>query len=171
MDLNFTTEEEAFRVEVREWIDENLPEVFQGGRGSGTRADRDLWYKRLGEKGWLCHSWPKEAGGPGWSLAKQYIYKAEASRRGAPGGDMGVTMIGPLLIEYGTPEQKARYLPKITSAEEMWCQGYSEPNAGSDLANLSLRATRDGDDYVLNGQKTWTSSAHDSDMIFILTRT
>lgn len=171
MDLDFTTEEETFRGEIREWIEENLPPVFAGGRGSGTVEDRKDWYKRLASKGWLCHSWPKEAGGPGWSLAQQYIFKSEASRRGAPAGDMGVTMIGPLLIEYGTPEQKDRYLPKITAAEEFWCQGYSEPNAGSDLANLALKATLDGHHYVLNGQKTWTSGAQDADMIFILTRT
>ncbi|HIA47030.1 MAG TPA: pimeloyl-CoA dehydrogenase large subunit [Candidatus Hydrogenedentes bacterium] len=171
MDLNFTVEEEEFREEVREWIGENVPKVFKLGRGRNTRADRDLWYGRLAEKGWLCHSWPEDAGGPGWSLAKQFIFKDEASKSGAPHGDMGVTMIGPLLIQYGTPEQKERYLPKITAAEEMWCQGYSEPNAGSDLANLALRAVRDGDHYVLDGQKTWTSSASESDMIFILTRT
>jgi alkylation response protein AidB-like acyl-CoA dehydrogenase len=171
MDLNFTVEEEAFREEVHDWIAENVPEVFKLGRGRNTRADRDLWYKRLSEKGWLCHSWPEDAGGPGWSLAKQFIFKDEASRSGAPHGDMGVTMIGPLLIQYGTPEQKERYLPKIRAAEEMWCQGYSEPNAGSDLANLALKAVLDGDHYVLDGQKTWTSTADESDMIFLLTRT
>ena len=170
MDLNFTEEEEAFRAEIREWIDENLPDPFKKGKGA-TRADSDQWYKRLGKKGWLCQSWPKEAGGTGWSLAKQYIFKEEASRVGAPGGDMGVTMIGPLIVEYGTDEQKERFLPKIVEAEEMWCQGYSEPNAGSDLANLALKAVRDGDHYVLNGQKIWTSGAGDADNIFILTRT
>ena len=171
MDLNFTVEEEEFRTEIQGWIEENLPDVFRNSRGSSTRADRVEWYKKLGEKGCLCTSWPEDAGGTGWSLAKQYIFKDEASKRGAPTSDMGVTMIGPLLIEYGTPEQKERYLPKITAAEELWCQGYSEPNAGSDLANLSLKAIRDGDDYILDGQKTWTSGADESDMIFILTRT
>lgn len=165
MDLNFTEEEEAFRVEVREYLKTNLPKSFE------TRDDTDGWYRKLAAKGWLCHSWPKEAGGPGWSFAQQYIYKDEASKLSAPHGDMGVTMIGPLLIQYGTPEQKERYLPKIVNAEEMWCQGYSEPNAGSDLANLALKAERDGDDYILNGQKIWTSGATSSDMIFLLTRT
>jgi alkylation response protein AidB-like acyl-CoA dehydrogenase len=171
MDLNFTEEEEAFRAEVRDWIESNLPDVFKAGDRRAARADRQGWYQKLGAKGWLCHSWPESAGGPGWSLAKQFIYKDEASRAGAPQGDMGITMIGPLLIEFGTPEQKERYLPKITNAEELWCQGYSEPNAGSDLANLQLRAVRDGDDYVLNGQKIWTTLAGESDMIFVLTRT
>ena len=171
MDLKFTPEEEAFRIEIRDWVKVNVPDVFRAGRGRYTRNDRDTWYRRLAEKGWLCHSWPESAGGPGWSLAQQFIFKDEASKLGAPHGDMGVTMIGPLIIQYGTPEQKERYLPKITSAEEMWCQGYSEPNAGSDLANLALRAVRDGDDYILNGQKIWTSYAAESDMIFVLTRT
>ena len=171
MDLNFTAEEEAFRTTVREWIDKNIPDAFRNEKTRGTRETRVTWYKRLAEKGWLCPSWPEDAGGPGWSLAQQYIFREEAGSLGAPGGDMGVTMIGPLIIEYGTEEQKARYLPKITAAEEMWCQGYSEPNSGSDLASLQLRAIRDGDDYVINGQKIWTSGADQSDMIFFLART
>ena len=171
MDLNFTVEEEEFREEVREWIGENVPKVFKLGRGRNTRADRDLWYGRLAEKGWLCHSWPEDAGGPGWSLAKQFIFKDEASKSGAPHGDMGVTMIGPLLIQYGTPEQKERYLPKITAAEEMWCQGYSEPNAGSDLASLACKAEDKGDHWLVNGQKTWTSGADQAQWIGCLVRT
>lgn len=171
MDLNFTREEEAFRDEVRAFIDENLPEIFRTGQGRQTREHRETWYKRLAAKGWLCASWPKEYGGTGWSLAKQYIFKSEASIAGAPPNDMGVTMIGPTLIEFGTDAQKKRYLPKIVAAEELWCQGYSEPNAGSDLAGLQLRAVQDGDHYVVNGQKIWTSYANESDMIFFLART
>lgn len=174
MDLKFSEEDEKFRVMVREWIDENLPDDFKNRSDTGavsSKENRLPWYKALAEKGWLCASWPEDAGGPGWTLAQQSIFAEEASSRGAPGGDMGVTMIGPLLIEYGTDEQKKRYLPKITEASEFWCQGYSEPNAGSDLASLSLRAERDGDDYILNGQKIWTSGANESDMIFILVRT
>ncbi|MCH7959878.1 MAG: acyl-CoA dehydrogenase family protein [Candidatus Hydrogenedentes bacterium] len=172
MDLNFTKEEEDFRGMIREWIDQNLPEIFR--RGEGDRAsveDRKVWSDRLAENGWLCASWPKEHGGPGWSLAQQYIFGKEASDRGAPGKGFGVTMIGPLLIECGNDAQKARYLPKIAANEEVWCQGYSEPNAGSDLASLGLRAVRDGDEYVLNGQKIWTSYADEADMIFLLART
>ncbi len=171
MDLNFTVEEEAFRQEAREWISANLPEVFRSSKTRSNREHRDVWYKRLAERGWLCAAWPKEAGGAGWSLAKQFIFKEEAASQGAPPGDMGVSMVGPMMIEYASEEQKKRFLPKIYRAEEMWCQGYSEPNAGSDLASLQLRAVRDGDDYVLNGQKIWTSYAAESDWIFILART
>lgn len=172
MDLNFTAEEEDFRVMIREWVDTNVPDPFRiGGEGRSTRDVRDTWYKRLAEKGWLCSSWPEEYGGPGWSLAQQYIFHEEVSSFGAPGGDMGVSMIGPMIIEFGSEAQKERFLGPIAAAEEMWCQGYSEPNAGSDLASLALRAELEGDHYVLNGQKIWTSSASDSDMIFILVRT
>lgn len=174
MDLKFSPEEEEFRLTVRKWISENLPEQFKKRADTGavgSRSNRVGWYKKLAEKGWLCQSWPKEYGGPGWSLAQQVIFSEEASAQGAPGPDMGVYMVGPLLIEYGTKEQKERFLPPITRGEELWCQGYSEPNAGSDLANLALRAERDGDDYILNGQKIWTSGANDADWIFILVRT
>lgn len=172
MDLNFTKEEEEFRDMIRDWIDKNIPDVFAAGDGERVpKEERQVWYERLAEKGWLCTSWPKEYGGPGWSLAQQYIFAQEASRRGAPGNGFGVTMIGPLLIECGNDAQKARYLPKIAASEEYWCQGYSEPNAGSDLAGLGLRAVRDGDEYVLNGQKIWTSYANEADMIFLLART
>ena len=104
MDLNFTIEEEAFRVEVHDWLQENVPDTFTKGRGNSTRADRDEWYKRLASRGWLCHSWSKDAGGPGWTLAQQFIFKDEVSNVSTPHGDMGVTMIEPLLIEYGTSE-------------------------------------------------------------------
>lgn len=174
MDLKFSKEDEEFRLMAREWISENLPEYFKNNSDPGavsSRSRRLPWYKKLAEKGWLCASWPKEAGGPGWTLAQQAIFQEEASNQGAPGPDMGVYMVGPMLIEYGNEEQKKRYLPKIAAAEEFWCQGYSEPNAGSDLANLALRAERDGDDYILNGQKIWTSGANEADQIFILART
>jgi len=171
MDLNFTTEEEEFRLMAREWIDQNLPDAFRHGQTRSIRAERDTWYKRLAEKGWLCQSWPEEYGGTGWNLAKQFIFSDEASMQGAPPNNMGVTMIGPMLIEMGTQAQKDRYLPTITAAEEMWCQGYSEPNAGSDLASLALSARLEDDHYILNGQKIWTSYADESDIIFILVRT
>jgi alkylation response protein AidB-like acyl-CoA dehydrogenase len=174
MDLKYSPEEEEFRLIARQWISENLPEEFRNRQDTGavgSRKNRVSWYKRLAEKGWLCQAWPKEHGGTGWSLAQQVIFSEEASAQGAPGPDMGVYMVGPLLIEYGTPEQKQRFLPPITRAEEIWCQGYSEPNAGSDLANLALRADRDGDEYILNGQKIWTSGANEADWIFVLVRT
>lgn len=171
MDLNFTAEEEEFRVSVREWIRANLPDYYRQNRSRGTRAERVEWYTRLADQGWLCVSWPEAYGGTGWSLAKQYIFKREASLQGAPGFDMGVTMIGPTIIDMGTEDQQKRYLPKIAAAEELWCQGYSEPNAGSDLASLALKCLRDGDHYVLNGQKIWTSYADQSDMIYLLART
>ena len=174
MDLKYSQEEETFRREIRQWIAGNLPEKFKQTADTGaisSRGARLPWYRKLAEKGWLCANWPREHGGPGWSLAQQVIFQEEAGAMGAPGPDMGVYMVGPLIIEYGNEEQKKKYLPKIAAAEMFWCQGYSEPNAGSDLANLALRAERDGDDYVLNGQKIWTSGANEADMIFLLART
>lgn len=174
MDLKFSKEDEDFRLMAREWITKNLPAYFRDNSDPGavsSRRKRLPWYEKLAEKGWLCASWPKAAGGPGWTLAQQAIFAEEASNQGAPGPDMGVYMVGPMLIEYGNEEQKKRFLPPIAAAKEFWCQGYSEPNAGSDLANLALRAERDGDDYVLNGQKIWTSGANEADWIFILART
>jgi alkylation response protein AidB-like acyl-CoA dehydrogenase len=167
MDLNFTQEEEDFRATVRSWLKENTPD--RTGM-TDVEASRK-WLKVLAAKGWLCASWPEEHGGPGWTLAQQYIFKEEKKALGVPDGGHGVTMIGPLIIDYGTEEQKKRFLPPIAAAEIVWCQGYSEPNAGSDLANLALRAELDGDTYVLNGQKTWTSGAMGSDWIFVLVRT
>ncbi len=174
MDLKYSPEDEQFRLMVREWIDKNLPAEFRTDADSGvltSRKSRMGWYSKLVEKGWLCASWPKKFGGPGWTLSQQVIFSEETSAAGAPGPDMGVYMLGPLVIEFGTDEQRKRFLPPITRAEESWCQGYSEPNAGSDLANLALKAARDGDDYVLNGQKIWTSGANEADWIFILVRT
>lgn len=174
MDLKHSPEDEEFRRMVRTWIEENLPADFRTQSDSGVLSSREKrlpWYRKLAEKGWLCASWPKKHGGPGWTLAQQMIFAEEASAMGAPGPDMGVYMLGPLVIEYGSDEQKARLLPPIASAEEFWCQGYSEPDAGSDLANLGLRAELDGDHYVVNGRKIWTSGANEADWIFLLTRT
>jgi len=172
MDLNFTREEEDFRLQVRSWIDANLPAVFRttaGGRAS--KELRNEYYSKLAAKNWLCPSWPKEYYGPGWSLAEQYIFNKESTAAGAPNLGFGPTMIGPLILECGTAEQRKRYLPPIADATEWWCQGFSEPNAGSDLANLALSAVPDSDDYILNGQKIWTSAAHEADWIFVLGRT
>ncbi len=167
MDLNFTQEEEDFRTMVRSWLKDNEPDRTGVAEPEASR----MWLKVLADKGWLCPSWPEEHGGPGWTLAQQYIFKQEKTAMGIPEAGGGVTMIGPLIIDHGTEEQKKRFLPPITSLEATWCQGYSEPNAGSDLANLALRAELDGDAYVLNGQKTWTSGAMTSNWIFLLART
>lgn len=174
MDLNFSPEDEQFRLMAREWIQANLPDHFKTDADSGvltSRSTRIEWYEKLAAKGWLCSGWPKQWGGPGWTMARQVIWGEETSSAGAPGPDMGVYMLGPLVIEYGTDEQRKRYLPPIAQAKEFWCQGYSEPNAGSDLANLALKAERDGDDFILNGQKIWTSGANEAEHIFILART
>ncbi len=172
MDLKFTPAEEEFRLMVREWISDNLPKGIKESKGMrASIEDRHAWYKLLATKGWHCMSWPKEYGGTGWSLAQQYIFSEEAGKMGAPGLSFGVTMIGPLIIECGDDWHKERFLPPIASAEEIWCQGYSEPNAGSDLASLALKAEKHGDEYVLNGQKIWTSYANEASWIFLLGRT
>ena len=180
MDLRFTPEEEAFRKEVRAYLDDLLHGEFAGIRGRGGPGDehsffdeRLAWERRLGADGWTCVGWPAEVGGRGLPLNQQVIYYEEYARAGGPGrlGHIGEGLIGPTLIHFGSPELQARFLPKIRLGEELWCQGYSEPNAGSDLANLSTRADLDGDEWVLNGQKVWTSLAQWSDWCFVLART
>ncbi|MFN8040593.1 MAG: acyl-CoA dehydrogenase family protein [Acidimicrobiales bacterium] len=180
MDLRFTPEEEAFRKEVRAYLDDLLHGEFAGIRGRGGPGDehsffdeRLAWERRLGADGWTCVGWPAEVGGRGLPLNQQVIYYEEYARAGGPGrlGHIGEGLIGPTLIHFGSPEQQERFLPRIRLGEELWCQGYSEPNAGSDLANLSTRADLDGDEWVLNGQKVWTSLAQWSDWCFVLART
>ena len=175
MDFKDTTEEAAFRSEVRSFIKANLPSGL-GGLGEEEELSRGdaikEWRKRLAGQGWIAPHWPKEYGGAGMSPTEQFIFNEEMANSRAPAvGGMGVQMIGPTLILYGTDEQKAEHLPKITSGEVQWCQGYSEPGSGSDLASLQTRAVRDGDDYVINGQKIWSSGAHRADWMFMLTRT
>lgn len=179
MDLNYTPEEEAFRRQVRNWLDENIP--TSGLRGFDRNADRDkstlekmkIWQRRVHQAGYLALSWPKEYGGQAMDPVRQSIVNEEMVRTRAPAliGAMGISMVGPTLITWGDDEQKARYLPKILTAEEIWCQGYSEPGAGSDLASLRTRAEIVGDEFVVNGQKVWTSNAHFADMMFCLVRT
>ena len=179
MDLNYTPEEEAFRRQVRNWLDENVP--ASGLRGFDRNADRDkstlekmkIWQRRVHQAGYLALSWPKEYGGQAMDPVRQSIVNEEMVRTRAPAliGAMGISMVGPTLITWGDDEQKARYLPKILAAEEIWCQGYSEPGAGSDLASLRTRAEIVGDEFVVNGQKVWTSNAHFADMMFCLVRT
>ncbi len=180
MDLRFTPEEEAFRKEVRAYLDDLLHGEFAGIRGRGGPGDehsffdeRLAWERRLGQDGWTCVGWPTDVGGRGLPLNQQVIYYEEYARAGGPGrlGHIGEGLIGPTLIHFGSPEQQDRFLPKIRLGEELWCQGYSEPDAGSDLANLSTRADLDGDEWVLNGQKVWTSLAQWSDWCFVLART
>jgi alkylation response protein AidB-like acyl-CoA dehydrogenase len=176
MEFKFTAEHEALRKEVREFLAEALP---NRGTGPVRPTSQENWEeqlafnKKLAQKGWIAPAWPKEYGGLGWSHINQMIFSEELSYAGAPDGGrvFNVGMIGPTLIVHGTPEQKAEHLPRITNAEVTWCQGYSEPGAGSDLASLQTRAVRDGDDYVVNGQKIWTTGAHHADWCFLLVRT
>ena len=173
--FTYTPEQERFREEVRTWIAEAMPAEMKKHAEDGTNfehAEIMEWHKILYAKGWVAPNWPKEVGGTGWDVAQRSIFQDEMVRANAPSlSPFGLSMVGPLLIQYGSDEQKKRFLPKILSGEEVWCQGYSEPNAGSDLANLQLRADKDGDDYILNGQKTWTTYAQYADWIFCLVRT
>jgi alkylation response protein AidB-like acyl-CoA dehydrogenase len=180
MDLTFTDEDERFRREVAEWMNDNLSGEFAAVRGRGGPGDehsmfeeRRAWDKRLAEGGWTCVSWPKEYGGRDLSLMQQVIFFEEYARAGGPGrvGHIGETLLGPTLIAFGTDQQKKRFLPPIVSGDELWCQGYSEPNAGSDLANVQTKAVLDGDQWVINGQKVWTSLAQWSDWTFAVCRT
>ena len=177
MDLELKGEDRAFRDEVRSFLDESLTEEMReatrltSGVFSGTEICR-LWYTALYEKGWIAPGWPTEYGGAGWTPMQRYIYDTEANREGAPRlFAMGIRMVGPVIMKFGTPEQKDFYLPRILSGEDIWCQGYSEPGSGSDLASLQTRAVRDGDDYVINGTKIWTSGATFADRMFCLVRT
>lgn len=181
MDFRFTAEEEAFRQEIKDWLKDNLPENWTGDRFTRSREDAEAegmnvykeFARRLATKGWVAPHWPKEYGGQGLSVVEQLVFNEEMSNANAPIGysSIGVGWAGPTIIVYGTDEQKKRFLGPITSGDVMWCQGFSEPNAGSDLANLQTRAERDGDDYVINGQKIWTSGAHYADWCILIART
>ncbi len=174
MNLDFSPEEIAFRNEVREFIRENYPKELEGigSREDLTREEFLAWHKVLGKKGWSTPAWPEKYGGTGWTSTQRYIWSEENSRVDAlmplP---FGVSMVAPVIYTFGNEEQKARHLPGIRSGEVWWCQGYSEPGAGSDLASLKTTAVRDGDHYVLNGQKTWTTLAQHADWGFFLCRT
>ncbi|MCW2667151.1 MAG: acyl-CoA dehydrogenase [Frankiales bacterium] len=178
MDITYPPEAEAFRERVRAFLGENLP---AGWTGLGALAEeereqfRESWRRTLAEHQMLAVSWPKEYGGAGLSLVEQVVLAEEFARAGAPQGSendgFGIGMLGNTLIHLGTEEQKKHYLPRILSGEQRWCQGYSEPDAGSDLAGIRTSAVLDGDEWVINGQKTWTSSGHLADHIFVLART
>lgn len=174
MDYKFTPEDDAFRGEVVSFIEGNWepPEgVAEPGDDSHHEAQR-AFEKRAASKGWLTMAWPTEYGGRGASHIQQTIYREEAAYRGAPGsGGQGISMVGPCLMLHGSEEQKKEHLPRIANAESYWAQGFSEPGNGSDLAGLQTRAVRDGDDFVINGQKIWTSGAQYADWIHVLTRT
>jgi len=173
MNLDFSTEDQAFRAEIRAWMQAHVPAPSGPSLGIPTHKETQFaWERRLGQKGWLAYQWPAEHGGPGWTATQRYIFDTERALAGAPGSSpFGLMMLGPVLMAYGTPEQKARYLPKIAAGEEFWCQGYSEPGSGSDLASLKTQALRDGNHYVINGQKIWTTQAHWADFMFCLVRT
>jgi alkylation response protein AidB-like acyl-CoA dehydrogenase len=180
MDLRFSDEDEAFRAEARAWLVEQLEGDFAGVKGRGGPGDehalfdeRLAWEHHLGAHGWTCVGWPKEHGGRGLSLHQQVIWFEEYARAGGPGrlGHIGEGLAGPTIMAFGDAYQRERFLPPIVAGTELWAQGYSEPNAGSDLANVSTRAEPDGDDWRITGQKVWTSLAHWSDWVFVLART
>ncbi len=178
MDFKYSEEDEAFRAEFRSWLEASMPRDW---RDDGELADPDTkseferrraWHRKLYDAGWMCIHWPKEFGGRGATLMQQFIYNQELDRAKAPPvvNFQGIARVGPTLMQWGTPEQKARYIPKIPSAEEIWCQGLSEPNHGSDLAAVETRAEDNGDHFVVNGSKVWTSNAHHADFSTLLCR-
>jgi alkylation response protein AidB-like acyl-CoA dehydrogenase len=178
--LRFDPEDEAFRSEVKDWLESELSGAFAVTRGRGGPGDetacveeRLAWEKRLGEAGWIGLGWPTDCGGQGASLARQVIFYEEYARARAPGriGHIGENLLGPTLVAFGTAEQKQRFLPPILQGVELWCQGYSEPNAGSDLANVQTRAVLADGEWVIDGQKVWTSWSEWSHWCFVLCRT
>ena len=178
MDFNFTPEEDAFRQELHTWLQDNLPESYDPQEFDRIDADtrfefQRAWQKKAQEAGWVGIHWPQEYGGRGAGLMEMFIYNQEMYKAHAPrfANTLGLLMSGPTIIHWGTEEQKRRYLPKILSGEEIWCEGLSEPNAGSDLAALQTRAVEDGDYFVINGQKVWTSYAHRANFIQLFVRT
>ena len=175
MDLNFTPEEEAFRAEVQAFLKAKLPERIATKVKAGQRlskADQDEWHAILNERGWLANHWPEAYGGPGWGAVEKFIFDTECALAGGPRiVPFGVNMLGPVLIKFGNEAQKKYWLPRILSGEDWWCQGYSEPGAGSDLASVKTTAVRQGDHYIVNGQKTWTTQGQHANMIFCLVRT
>ena len=180
MDLRETDADREFRQAVRTWLADNLTGEFAAARGLGGPGREEeafdlrwAWERHLGAAGWTCLGWPPEHGGRGLPVTQQVIFYEEYAQAGAPArvGVIGEGMVGPTLIDFGTPEQQRRFLPGIRAGTELWCQGYSEPGAGSDLANIATRAVREGDEFVLEGQKVWTSLAHVAQWAFVLART
>ena len=175
MDLSFTPQEEAFRNQVQAFLAEHLPSELSDKVANGERlskADMEHWHSTLNTRGWLANHWPEAFGGPGWSAVEKFIFELECGLANAPRiVPFGVNMLGPVLIKYGTPQQQDYWLPRILDGRHWWCQGYSEPGAGSNLAAVKTTAVRDGDHYVVNGQKTWTTLGQHANMIFCLVRT
>src|SRR5918911_2009418 len=175
MDLRFTPEEIAFRDEVRAFFRETLPDSIRRKMVEGRHLSKDdivTWQRILNAKGWAVPNWPVEWGGTGWTPVQQYLFQDEMQQAPAPQPlPFGVNMVGPVIIAFGSPEQKRHFLPRIANLDDWWCQGFSEPGAGSDLASLKTTAKRDGDAYVINGQKTWTTLGQHADWIFVLART
>jgi len=173
MDVRFDDATEAFRQEVRAWLEANVPKEPMPSDPEGAFHYTRAWQKKMFDAGWAGIHWPKPYGGRGATLLEQAVFQQELARAQAPpmANTLGLMIVGPTLMVHGTEEQKKRYIRRILSAEEIWCQGFSEPNSGSDLASLQTRAVEDGDDFVVNGQKIWTSMAHVADMCILLTRT
>ena len=175
MDLRFSAEELAFRDEVRGFIRDNLPDDIREKLRLGhpmRNPEIVAWQRVLNKKGWAAYSWPKEWGGPGWTPIQRMMFLEELQTAPAPDvNPFNITMLGPVLIQFGTEEQKRRFLPRAANVDDWWCQGFSEPGAGSDLAALKTAARREGDEYIVNGQKIWTSTAHEADWCFCLVRT
>jgi len=175
MDLNYSQEESAFRDEVRSWLNANLPKALRDKVANYEELGRDDllgWHRILAKKGWVAPAWPKEFGGTGWNVVQRYIFEEELGFVGSPPLiPFGLAMCGPVLLRFGSEAQKKRFLPRIYNGDDFWCQGYSEPGSGSDLASLKTKAERQGDHYVVNGQKIWTTLGHFADWIFCLVRT
>ena len=177
MDMNFSTEDLAFRDTVRDFLGEKLNARLREGAANtpSVFTEPDItreWQSILYEKGWLASSWPVEDGGPGWTPMQKYLFEKECAIAGTPALPiLGLRLVGPVICKFGTPAQKAYFLPRILSGEDYWCQGYSEPGSGSDLASLKTRAVRQGDKYIINGSKIWTTHAHHANWIFALVRT
>ena len=175
MDLSFSKEEVAFRDEVRTFFRENVPPATRQKLQEGRHLSKDemiTWWRILNKKGWGVSHWPKEYGGTGWSSVQHYIFNEELQMAPAPAPlAFGVSMVGPVIYTFGNEKQKKQYLPRIANVDDWWCQGFSEPGSGSDLASLKTKAERKGDKYIINGQKTWTTLAQHADMIFCLCRT
>jgi alkylation response protein AidB-like acyl-CoA dehydrogenase len=175
MDLAFTPEEEQFRTDIRTWVRANLPSSISHKVHNAlrlTRDDQQSWAKILGKKGWLGYGWAAEFGGPGWNAVQKHLFEEECALAGAPRIiPFGPVMVAPVIMAFGSPEQQKRHLPGIGSGEVWWSQGYSEPGSGSDLASLKCKADRNGDHYIVNGQKTWTTLGQYGDWIFCLVRT
>jgi alkylation response protein AidB-like acyl-CoA dehydrogenase len=186
MDFNYSDEAEAFRREFRTWLEANIPARHSRGDGENVEVGNDIvrtddgdwnralqWHRKMNAAGWVGVSWPKAYGGRGATLEQMVVYNEEMVRARAPGivNGLAIMLVGPTLIHWGTEEQKQRFVPKILSAEEIWCQGYSEPGAGSDVASLNTRAVEDGDYFIVNGQKVWTSGADRADWCILLVRT